>query len=182
MPVDRHLDIGSQLNGKKKSQGDIVEDNGEMLDDACDGYSGRGRAVVPLRMIKWRSDLVPRFERPNCRKCKNKFNHWIVILPAKCLTLPPFEQPGRGLKNNLALSWLQNSFTPPPFSGFKKDPWKKETWDCFLRKEDEKEASSPIINGGKFGVWCSGFMVFIAVEKRLLKGFLPNFGLASFKI
>ena len=29
-----------------------MEDNGEMLDDACDGYSGRGRAVVPLRMIK----------------------------------------------------------------------------------------------------------------------------------
>lgn len=29
-----------------------MEDNGEMLDDACDGYSGRRLAVVPLRMIK----------------------------------------------------------------------------------------------------------------------------------
>ena len=39
MPVDRHLDIGSQLNWKKKSQGGIVEDDGDTLDDACDGDS-----------------------------------------------------------------------------------------------------------------------------------------------
>ena len=89
MPVDRHLDIGSQLNWKKKSQGGIVEGDGEMLDDACDGDSGRRLAVVPLRMIKWRPDLVPRFERPNWHKWNKNFNHWIVIFPVKGLPTRP---------------------------------------------------------------------------------------------